>query len=224
MTDEETSLLRVLLHNNPGLEVTPSILLSFVAEKTKHTPPRSPLTDQDVELPGGRGRGSDREEDAQQRSTSNDSRASSRGPPQTPTSSKSPFDNERRQRSTPLNAPSSWSKRPAPASRRKSDAGSRSDSEVSILNLKAIIICSHPPSRIPTAPVHSGRRQDEPARRQIPLLPQKATYSLPLRVPIPEHAHSRSLTLSITGMTMATRPQRTTTRLAQRFHTTTVET
>ena len=62
---------------------------------------------------------------------SSGSRASSRGP-QTPNNPKSPFDAERRRRSTPLanSAPSSWSKRPAPAHRRKSDAGSRSDSEV----------------------------------------------------------------------------------------------
>ena len=78
------------------------------------------------------------------RSSSNDSngtslfrttsRPTSSGLPQTPTSAKgpSPFDASRRQRSTPLgnNAPSSWTKRPVPAHRRKSDAGSRSDSEV----------------------------------------------------------------------------------------------
>lgn len=141
MSTDETTMLQQLLTANPGLEVTPSILLGFIAEKTKHSPPRSPLTDEDVDLPGGRGRSSDREDDLQQRSPSNESafqssgsRASSRGPPQTPTSAKSPFDTERRQRSTPLgnNAPSSWAKRPAPANRRKSDAGSRSDSEVSI--------------------------------------------------------------------------------------------
>jgi hypothetical protein len=141
MNDDETSMLRQLLNANPGLEVTPNILLGFIAEKTKHSPPRSPLTDEDMDLPG-RGRSSDREEDTQQqRSSSNESafhssgsRRSSRGPPQTPTSAKSPFDTERRQRSTPLgnNAPSSWTKRPAPAHRRKSDAGSRSDSEVSL--------------------------------------------------------------------------------------------
>ncbi|KAF9463946.1 hypothetical protein BDZ94DRAFT_1257839 [Collybia nuda] len=137
MNDDETTMLRQLLNANPGLEVTPTILLGFIAEKTKHSPPRSPLTDEDMDLPG-RGRSSDREDELQQRSSSNESafrssgsRASSRGPPQTPTSAKSPFDTQRRQRSTPLvnNAPSSWAKRPMPAHRRKSDAGSRSDSE-----------------------------------------------------------------------------------------------
>lgn len=141
MNDDETSMLKHLIKSNPGLEVTPTILLGFIAEKTKHSPPRSPSTDEDNELPG-RGRSNDRE-DEQHRSSSSDSngtsafhssgsRRSSRGPPQTPTSAKSPFDTERRQRSTPLgnNAPSSWAKRPAPAHRRKSDAGSRSDSDV----------------------------------------------------------------------------------------------
>jgi len=138
-------MLKALLASNPGLEVTPQILLGFIAEKTKHSPPRSPQSDQEVELPG-RGRTEDRDaHDEHARSSSNDSngtsvhrtpgsRPSSRGPPQTPTSAQgsSPFDTSRRQRSTPLgnNAPSSWTKRPAPAHRRKSDAGSRSDSEV----------------------------------------------------------------------------------------------
>ncbi|KAF5374495.1 hypothetical protein D9615_009115 [Tricholomella constricta] len=140
MSDQETDMLKQLIDANPGLEVTPTILIGFIAEKTKHSPPRSPTTDEDSYFPG-RGRSNDRD-DGYQRSSSSDSngtsgfnssgsRRSSRGPPQTPTSAKSPFDSERRQRSTPLtnNAPSSWAKRPAPAHRRKSDAGSRSDSE-----------------------------------------------------------------------------------------------
>lgn len=140
MTDSETKLLNDLLRSNPGLEVTPAILVRFIAEKTKQSPPRSPQTDDQADLPG-RGRTGDREID-HHRSSSNESngdstlyssgsRRSSTGPPETPSSGKSVFDTERRQRSTPLstNAPSSWNKRPAPAHRRKSDAGSRSDSE-----------------------------------------------------------------------------------------------
>ncbi|TFK69932.1 hypothetical protein BDN72DRAFT_767273 [Pluteus cervinus] len=146
MTEEETGMLEKLLASNPGLEVTPQILLGFVAGRTKHTPPRSPAPESDLDLPG-RGRSEDRTEFTHSRSSSGDSsgtssypmsqsRRSSLGPPHTPgTSSKgpSPFDTERRQRSTPLNnaAPSSWSKRPVAAHRRKSDAGSRSDSDVS---------------------------------------------------------------------------------------------
>jgi hypothetical protein len=144
MTDGETKMLNDLLRSNPGLEVTPAILVRFIAEKTKQSPPRSPQTDEEVDLPG-RGRTGDRD-NGHHRSSSNESnddstvylpgsRRSSIGAPQTPVSSssgKSVFDTERRQRSTPLgnNAPSSWNKRPAPAHRRKSDAGSRSDSEV----------------------------------------------------------------------------------------------
>ncbi|KAG6917717.1 hypothetical protein DXG01_001368 [Tephrocybe rancida] len=128
----ETDLFQDFLNKNPGLQCTPAILVQYIAQKTRHTPPRSPTTtDEDYE----RGRSSDRD-DEHPRSSSSDShgtssRRSSIGP-QTPVSAKSPFDGERRQRSTPLsnNAPSSWStKRPAPAHRRKSDAGSRSDSE-----------------------------------------------------------------------------------------------
>ncbi|KAF8072232.1 hypothetical protein FPV67DRAFT_1560862 [Lyophyllum atratum] len=137
MTDDETDMLKHLLSQNPGLEVTPTILLGFIAEKTKHSPPRSPNTEDDNDF-SGRGRSDDRDDDYYRSSSSDSngtsglrSRRSSRGPPQTPTSVKSPFDAERRQRSTPLSnaAPSSWAKRPAPAHRRKSDAGSRSDSE-----------------------------------------------------------------------------------------------
>ena len=140
MTDSETKMLNDLLRSNPGLEVTPATLVRFIAEKTKQTPPRSPYTDAEADLPGG-GRIGDRDynDDRSSGSESNEdstvhssgSRRSSTGPPQTPLS-KSVFDTERRQRSTPLgnSAPSSWNKRPAPANRRKSDAGSRSDSEV----------------------------------------------------------------------------------------------
>ncbi|RXW20634.1 hypothetical protein EST38_g5243 [Candolleomyces aberdarensis] len=136
LSDEEQSMLEELLRNNSGLEVSPGILLQFIAQKTaaSPSPPDSPPTD-GMQLPD-RGRSDDRDMD-HSRSPSTDSnnaysRPPSRGPPQTPGSGKSPFDAERRQRSTPLTAagpPSSWSKRPTPARRRKSDAGSRSDSE-----------------------------------------------------------------------------------------------
>ncbi|EDR05936.1 uncharacterized protein LACBIDRAFT_329462 [Laccaria bicolor S238N-H82] len=143
LSEEELTLLKSLLADNPGLEVTPQILLQFIAEKTRASPPRSPNSDDDMQLLPTRGRGEERDDYSHyHRSSSNESngtsyyrssgsRPSSRGP-QTPNNPKSPFDTERRQRSTPLanNAPSSWSKRPAPAHRRKSDAGSRSDSEV----------------------------------------------------------------------------------------------
>ncbi|KDR75972.1 hypothetical protein GALMADRAFT_225716 [Galerina marginata CBS 339.88] len=133
MSEEETDMLQVLIQTTTGLEVTPPLLMQFIAEKTKVSPPRSPMHDEE-------GRSSDDERDIHRHSRTLStessttyhqgphSRPPSRGP-STP-SVKSPLDSERRQRSTPLNnAPSSWAKRPTPAGRRKSDAGSRSDSE-----------------------------------------------------------------------------------------------
>jgi hypothetical protein len=146
MTSDEMDMLKSLLATNPGLEVTPNILLQFIAEKTKHSPRSSPpssIDDDDATIQS-RGRAYDRDDaddEHQSRSSSNDSattsfarmpsRPPSRGP-QTPSSKgPSPFDASKRQRTTPLSgkAPSSWNK-PVPAHRRKSDAGSRSDSEV----------------------------------------------------------------------------------------------
>lgn len=153
LSDEETTMLKSLLADNPGLEVTPSILLQFIAEKTRNSPSPSP-DQQDDQLqqqqqvaytdspPRGREQERQNSGDSYHRSSSNGSdgasyysgsRPSSRGP-----LGRSPFDMERRQRSTPLNnAPSSWSstKRPAPASRRRSIDGStsRPDSDVRII-------------------------------------------------------------------------------------------
>lgn len=157
MTNDETDLLKQLLASNPGLEVTPQILLQFIAEKTKHSPqasPQSSPSEADMNI-WGRGRAEERDTSGvYSRSSSNESigssvyrppsRPPSRGQPQTPTSTKgpSPFDTSRRQRSTPLstNVPSSWNKRPAPAHRRKSDAGSRSDSEVRAMSIRCLYI------------------------------------------------------------------------------------
>lgn len=147
LNDEEMAMLKQILVNNPGIEVTPQTLLQFVAERTKHSPRDSPNdspVEEDATITDDRGR------HLSSRST-NHSRSSSRGsggtsrvisrppsvPPKTPTTTTgSAFDTSRRQRTTPLDAqpPSSWSKRPAPANRRKSvDGGSNralSDSEV----------------------------------------------------------------------------------------------
>ncbi|CCL98646.1 uncharacterized protein FIBRA_00648 [Fibroporia radiculosa] len=136
MTREEEDQLISLLETNPGLAVTPQVLLQFIAMRTTfsphHSPEGSPPADaSDFEE---RGRIDGREYDeGHSRSSSRDStgtsiyRPSSRGPPKTPTNRESPFDTSRRQRSTPLGniAPSSWTRRPPP-SRRKSDAGSHS--------------------------------------------------------------------------------------------------
>jgi len=140
-------MLKTLLVDNPGLEVTPSILLQFIAEKTRHSP--SPNLDQEddqeepqqvLEEDFWRGRDQDRQSnvDSPQRSPSNESNGVSYPRSRSPSLgalARSPFDMERRQRSTPLNnTPSSWSgaKRPAPAARRRSFDGSL-DSEVSML-------------------------------------------------------------------------------------------
>ncbi|KAF9223815.1 hypothetical protein BS17DRAFT_753885 [Gyrodon lividus] len=161
-TDSEMEMLRALLASNPGIEVTPQVLLQFIAERTKHSPRESPGKNQqsqqqlphhsnqspddspqeedeeeDVTFPNDRGRTFARETSSSRsssRSSAGTSRVPSRPPsvpPKTPVNAppSSAFDASRRQRSTPLNgtAPSSWAKRPAPASRRKSvDGGSSS--------------------------------------------------------------------------------------------------
>ncbi|KAJ7716337.1 hypothetical protein B0H16DRAFT_458325 [Mycena metata] len=181
LTADEVRMLEQLIESNPGMEVTPQLALGFIAEKTKHSPPQSPPMDRTGSGSGSsgsdeeRGRGDERDGD-HSRSSSNDSvgthrnhsRPPSRGP-QTPRSAASPFDTSRRQRSTPLGAvvaaPSSWAKRP-PHHRRKSDAGSRSDSEVcfpffQILRARVLPLssrwhircsCSSPEMRTPAHP------------------------------------------------------------------------
>lgn len=153
MSKSEEDQLNELIKSNPGLEVTPQILIQFIAMRTtlppspKDTPEGSPQPD------GWEGSDRGRTEEKVEYEYYNRSRSSSRGsigtsvyrpqsrppsrgpplPPKTPTRD-SPFDVSRRQRTQPLNpAPSSWARRPPPA-RRKSDAGSHSrassDSEV----------------------------------------------------------------------------------------------
>lgn len=156
MTKDEEEQLVQLIDSNPGLEVTPQVLLQFIAQRAALSPETSqaqqpPAQVHEVVL--GRGRPGEKTEYVyynRSRSSSIDataasvyrphSRPPSRGPPvppKTPSSSASsrdsPFDVSTRQRTTPLAAPSSWTRRPPPA-RRRSDAGSHSlpgsDSEV----------------------------------------------------------------------------------------------
>ncbi|KAF8150111.1 hypothetical protein B0H34DRAFT_757412 [Crassisporium funariophilum] len=133
LSDEEIVMFKDLISKNPDLICTPNFIIQFIAQKTKAS--ESEQNEEDE-----RGRDEQPYRGSHSRSSSNESsgtsyyqnphsRPPSRGP-QTP-GMKSPLDSERRQRSTPLGAaaPSSWAtKRPAPH-RRKSDAGSRSDSE-----------------------------------------------------------------------------------------------
>ncbi|PPQ78593.1 hypothetical protein CVT24_002739 [Panaeolus cyanescens] len=129
LSDSEREQFIDLCTQNRGLEVTPEIVWKLIEARSTTSPPRSPRSDED--------RGHDFEDfdGSHSRAQSNESyggrisRPPSRGP--TTPNVKSPLDSERRQRSTPLNSvvpPSSWS-RPTPHHRRKSDAGSRSDSE-----------------------------------------------------------------------------------------------
>ncbi|KAH9481181.1 hypothetical protein JR316_0005701 [Psilocybe cubensis] len=126
-------MLRELVSNHKGIQVTPPLLLQLVAEKTKAiTPPQSPMheghSSEDERDSYGHTRTISNESTGTSYRPSPHSRPPSRGP--TTPGIKSPLDSDRRQRSTPLNtAPSSWAKRPTPAGRRKSDAGNRSDSE-----------------------------------------------------------------------------------------------
>lgn len=143
LNDEEMDKLKEFLAKNPEIPVTPQIILPFVAERTKYSPHDSPV-EEDVTLTDDRGRNTFSRSTNHSRSSSGSAGGTSRVhsrppsvPPRTPTTATgSAFDTSRRQRTTPLDAqpPSSWSKRPAPASRRKSiDGGSNralSDSEV----------------------------------------------------------------------------------------------
>ncbi len=131
--DEEELFLEFLQHN-PTIQATPQVIMGFVTART------SEFTEEELT---GRGR------DSGGAGSSNGSRSSSQGssrghtylPSPDRRTSDSPFDSGRRQRTTPLHstgpafAPSSWNgRRPAPAARRKSDAGysgrPSSDSEV----------------------------------------------------------------------------------------------
>ncbi|KAI0039597.1 hypothetical protein FA95DRAFT_1654138 [Auriscalpium vulgare] len=150
-TDEMNTFLH-LVETSPGLEATPQTILALVAMRTSGSPQSSPSPESSGD-DWERGRGDERDAGRHSRSSSNgsagtyyqpssSSRPPSRPPsrggpvPKTPVSKESPFDVQKRQRSTPLGAtaPSSWTKRPVAPSRRKSDAGSHSrsasDSEV----------------------------------------------------------------------------------------------
>ncbi|GJE89826.1 hypothetical protein PsYK624_059350 [Phanerochaete sordida] len=151
MTREEEEQLIELIETNPGLAVTPQVLLAFIAQKTTatpgHSPEGTPFEDADAIARAREEERTEYEYDTRSRSRSSSpgsigtsvyrppSRSSSRGPPAVPPKTPvrdSPFDASRRQRTTPLagpNAPSSWTRRPPPQ-RRRSDAGrDMSDSE-----------------------------------------------------------------------------------------------
>jgi hypothetical protein len=146
LTKDEMASFMQIVDASPDLEVTPDIILQLVAMRTSSS---QQIDAEDHSSNAGWDRGRVDERDHQSphsRSSSNGgsrppSRPSSRvgGAPRTPGAKDSPFDAQKRQRSTPLApvAPSSWTRRPAAPSRRKSDASNygrpMSDSEVSFI-------------------------------------------------------------------------------------------
>jgi hypothetical protein len=148
LSKEEEEMFLKFIQNSPGLEATTKVLVEFIAFRTASgdKAPESPLSSDESsesDSPHRGRRSRDVVYKATSRSSSSDSigtsvyRPPSRPPsaePTTPNIRDSVFNTSKRQRSAPLvgSAPSSWAKRPLPASRRKSDAGrGGSDSEVS---------------------------------------------------------------------------------------------
>ncbi|KZT23119.1 hypothetical protein NEOLEDRAFT_1180343 [Neolentinus lepideus HHB14362 ss-1] len=155
ITTEEEEQLNQLIESNPGLEVTPQVLIEFIAMRAaakareeaaevnrdneqQEMQEREEEGGEDSEGERGRSEYWEGGDGYRSRSSSEDSggtsvyrsRPPSRGPPvppKTPGAPTTPFDGTRRQRTTPLGPPSSWTaKRPVPASRRKSVDGGHS--------------------------------------------------------------------------------------------------
>ncbi|GJJ08355.1 hypothetical protein Clacol_002569 [Clathrus columnatus] len=163
LSKDEQRQMELFVQDNPSIEVTPELLLSFVAQVTaKHSKSRTSPTNSSPEHSDRSDRGRDENRQETNRSGGMHSRSSSRdskgnpywkweqnssfGPPD------SPFEAKSRQRSTPLaGPPSSWNRRPAPATRRKSDAGnqsgSMSDTEYSFVHQRET-----PRTRAPSTP------------------------------------------------------------------------
>jgi hypothetical protein len=157
LTRDEAASFMQIVDASPNIETTPDTILQLVAMRTSSGQNNSEEHSQNLDE-WDRGRADERDFHGQQSRSSSTgsagtyynaapgsqppSRPPSRGVggmPRTPGTKESPFDAQKRQRSTPLApvAPSSWTKRPVAPGRRKSDAGSHSramsDSEVSTL-------------------------------------------------------------------------------------------
>ncbi|KAI0313862.1 hypothetical protein OF83DRAFT_1064773 [Amylostereum chailletii] len=137
LAEDEMRKMIDLLERTQGLEATPHMLLQLVATRSNGSPDEHDSPEE--ESPYGdwdRGRDDDRTRGSHSRSSSAGSngtyypgsRPPSRPPSRGANVPPSPFDAQKRQRTTPLGAvaPSSWTKRPVAPSRRKSDAGSHS--------------------------------------------------------------------------------------------------
>ncbi|KAI6154610.1 hypothetical protein BKA82DRAFT_16683 [Pisolithus tinctorius] len=186
LSDEEMQMLRALLASNPGIEVTPQVLLQFIAERTRHSPRGSPGKEGQTNttaLPT-------RTVKIGRQSSDGTSRIPSRPPsvpPKTPINAPPPsaFDTSRRQRTTPLAgaAPSSWTRRPLPAGRRRSLDGTpssaSSDTEASSpTSLGSTSVRVRAPSN-PTSPRSDLSSPSYPSQHFLPR-PHSRAQSQPL--------------------------------------------
>jgi hypothetical protein len=163
LTKDEMASFMQIVDDSPDLEATPDIILQLVAMRTSSS---QQIDSEDHSSNAGWDRGRVDERDHQGRHSRSSSNGGSQPPsrplsrvggvPRTPGSKDSPFDAQKRQRSTPLApvAPSSWTRRPVAPGRRKSDASNygrpMSDSEVSFIPAIAslcIFIASCVPAR-----------------------------------------------------------------------------
>ncbi|KAG9099085.1 hypothetical protein FS749_002156 [Ceratobasidium sp. UAMH 11750] len=174
--------LRAMLDANPGAELTPALTISLVAGLTKtvssDSPPPLPSKDDPKDSRSDSSGASSPDTEFRRESTphrpqplsrtSSNSSFKAPGAPATPLSSgritsSSPFDSTARRRSTPLSAaaPSAWTRKPLPASRRrKSDAGSNSGNKSSSDNESSPAIARNPRrARAPSNPYSSMQKQ-----------------------------------------------------------------
>ncbi|KIJ51491.1 hypothetical protein M422DRAFT_58957 [Sphaerobolus stellatus SS14] len=179
LNKDEEQQVAAFVRDNPGIEVTPELLLGFVAAATaKHNDSSSGASSPEPnESDNSRGRGDEK----RNRPSPITSRSSSRGDDSTNWKAdnkssgawgvpNSPFESKSRQRSQPLyGPPSSWTPRPAPAHhRRRSDAGSRRGSM-------------------------SDNESPSNPRTRVPSTPSSPTYSPEAKSPsLPGRPHSRS--------------------------------
>ncbi|KAG9124068.1 hypothetical protein FRC07_012979 [Ceratobasidium sp. 392] len=180
--------LRSMLDANPDAQLTPALTISLVAGLTKSASddnpaplsskddPSDPRSDSSgVSSPDtnlrGRGEGTPHRPPPLSRTSSNSSFHATNAPA-TPLSSgrmtsSSPFDSTARRRSTPLStgAPSAWTRKPLPASRRrKSDAGSNNGNKSGSENENSPAVVRNPRrARAPSNPVSPRQEMFPPS-------------------------------------------------------------
>lgn len=213
LSKEEEEMFLKFIETTPGLEATTKVLVEFIALRTApgDKPPETTASSDESSESDSPHRGR-RNRDTVYKATSRSSSSDSIGtsayrppsrppsvgpqvPPKTPNLRDSVFDTSKRQRSAPLvgSAPSSWAKRPLPASRRKSDAGrGGSDSEVSATNKHPRkCLCSHECLQSgPVTPMWARRRSSQ-SRTSNPTSPDISHTPLN-SPPMGPRPHSRS--------------------------------